>query len=105
MYFNIELLSDFVHFHFRHQFRDAAITFMHYVAGGKEKDPSWMLILPLVHFLTGLNAPFDLPTTEVGHDKSEPTWWGKRCPSFQENDKLLTEAFRKFKRNRSKWKV
>ena len=105
MHFNIKLLFDFKHFHSRHQFRDAAVAFMHYVACGKEKDPSWMLILPLVHFLTGLNAPFDLPTTEVGHDFIEPTWWGIRCPSLQENNILLTEALTKFQWNRSEWKV
>ena len=89
----------------RHLFGAALVAFMHYVACGKEKNPSWMLILPLVHFLTDLNSPFELPTTEVGHDGQEPTWWGIRCPSMKENNGLLTEAFEKFKSNLSTWKM
>lgn len=42
----------------------------------ESKNPSWLFLVPWIHFLFGLYSPYDKPTFDAGHDKKDPTWWG-----------------------------
>ena len=43
---------------------------------GKTKDPSWLYLMPWVHFLSGESSPFETQGINVSHDNKEPIWWG-----------------------------
>ncbi|XP_053391035.1 E3 ubiquitin-protein ligase rnf213-alpha-like, partial [Mercenaria mercenaria] len=43
---------------------------------GKTKDPSWLYLMPWVHFLSGKTVPFETQVVDVSHDSVKPVWWG-----------------------------
>ena len=46
------------------------------VVYGKYKDPSWLFLVPLLHFLNGDCKPYELPQKAAGHQDFKPVWWG-----------------------------
>ncbi|XP_053390334.1 E3 ubiquitin-protein ligase RNF213-like [Mercenaria mercenaria] len=40
------------------------------------KDPSWLYLMPWIHFLSEACTPFEKPPFDVNHDRKEPVWWG-----------------------------
>ena len=46
------------------------------VVKGKFKDPSWLFLVPLLHFLNGDCKPYELPRKAAGHQDYKPVWWG-----------------------------
>ncbi|XP_060597648.1 E3 ubiquitin-protein ligase rnf213-alpha-like, partial [Ruditapes philippinarum] len=74
---------------------DAILAFIKQVCS-TSKDPCWLCVLPLVHFLSDNCLPFQPPEVDVGHDKSQPTWWG-----IADIDKELDE----FKKKRGNWLI
>lgn len=55
--------------------KDAFVTLAKDIAG-TSKDPSWLFLMPWIHFLSDWCRPFDIPPLDMGHDKPEPLWWG-----------------------------
>ena len=90
--------------YYRPLFRDSVIQFVHYVGCSRDKDPSWMLLLPVAHFLTDSSSPFLLPKSEVGHDYQQPVWWGN-CVPWQGHIDPLSAAFSSFLLNKTGWKM
>ncbi|KAH3735679.1 hypothetical protein DPMN_042214 [Dreissena polymorpha] len=43
---------------------------------GTDRDPSWMLCMPLLHLVGGVCAPFEEPKVDLVHDDKTPKWWG-----------------------------
>jgi len=39
-------------------------------------NPSWLFVLPLYHFLSGLCNPFDEMKEDLSHAAHKPSWWG-----------------------------
>lgn len=42
----------------------------------QKKDPAWLYMMPMVHFLSGSCKPFDPVTDDATHAKKVPVWWG-----------------------------
>ncbi|XP_053391300.1 E3 ubiquitin-protein ligase RNF213-like, partial [Mercenaria mercenaria] len=40
------------------------------------KDPSWLYLMPWIHFLSEECKPFDNPPFQINHDDRIPKWWG-----------------------------
>ncbi|XP_053396010.1 E3 ubiquitin-protein ligase rnf213-alpha-like [Mercenaria mercenaria] len=59
----------------RTQLKEAFLTLAKHISSNS-KNPSWLFLMPWIHFLWGLCSPFDKPAFDVGHDKKDPTWWG-----------------------------
>ncbi|XP_060580486.1 E3 ubiquitin-protein ligase rnf213-alpha-like [Ruditapes philippinarum] len=43
---------------------------------GTTKDPSWLYLMPWVHFFSGESSPFETQIVDVSHDSEKPVWWG-----------------------------
>ncbi|XP_069109499.1 E3 ubiquitin-protein ligase rnf213-alpha-like [Argopecten irradians] len=43
---------------------------------GKTDNASWLFVAPLLHFLDGKSSPYQQPSTDTGHNKAQPVWWG-----------------------------
>ncbi|XP_060561077.1 E3 ubiquitin-protein ligase RNF213-like, partial [Ruditapes philippinarum] len=59
----------------RQQMKEAFLSLGKYISSNS-KNPSWLFLMPWIHFLYGLCSPFDKPAFDVTHDKKDPTWWG-----------------------------
>ena len=74
-------------FLFYRKVRTSLVKFLHKSFwDGKKVDPSWLTIMPLVHYLEGslkAFAPLDLSTFEPS-DAKEEKWW---CFSEFKNEK------------------
>lgn len=60
------------------------------------RNPCWLFLMPWVHFLSGVCAPFEEPNTDLKHDGGTPRWWGL--------DKV-SDAHGKFKQKSGKWEM
>ena len=77
--------------------KEGLLQILRSVVYGSTKDPSWLFLMPLVHFLNGDCKPFEFPTSAKGHEAVNPVWWG--IGSF---DKEVTHFQQ---RTRSPWAV
>ena len=80
---------------YRGMIKDGVLQILKAVVYGKSKDPSWLFLVPLIHFLNGDCKPFDYPPTAKGHQDVRPTWWGivpfeAAVPNFQRKDRAWT---------------
>lgn len=55
--------------------KDAFVSLAKHIAS-TSKDPSWLFLMPWIHFLSDWCSPFESPSFDVGHNKEEPLWWG-----------------------------
>ncbi|XP_053396335.1 E3 ubiquitin-protein ligase rnf213-alpha-like isoform X2 [Mercenaria mercenaria] len=59
----------------RKQVKEAFVSLAQEIAN-TSKDPSWLFLMPWIHFLSEWCSPFESPSFDVKHDKKEPLWWG-----------------------------
>ncbi|XP_053396012.1 E3 ubiquitin-protein ligase rnf213-alpha-like [Mercenaria mercenaria] len=85
---------EFLKLHFPKQlkfFKEALVMLGKSVIVDK-KNPAWLFIMPLIHFLSDTCAPYDSVTDDAAHAGNVPVWWGtshigedttKKFKSFQ----------------------
>ena len=61
---------------FRNVLKDGVLQIMKSVDYKRSKDPSWLFLVPLLHFLNGDCKPYELPSKAAGHEDVKPVWWG-----------------------------
>lgn len=59
----------------RQQVKEAFVNLAERIAN-TSRDPSWLFLMPWIHFLSDWCRPFDTPGFNVGHDQTDPIWWG-----------------------------
>lgn len=92
-------LAVFYHYAFsffhRNVIKEGLLQIVKFVINGKSKDPSWLFLTPLIHFLSDDCKPFEFPLSANEHQSTPPTWWGTSkitdlVESFKRKDSSLT---------------
>ena len=78
---------------YRKKLLEAIIEFARGIASNT-KDPSWLFVMPWIHFLSGRVKPYDAVEMDLSHDELIPKWWGS-------ND--VKESVEYFKAKTSPW--
>lgn len=42
----------------------------------KDKNPTWLYCVPLLHFISGVCSPYEEIKIDLSHSETEPKWWG-----------------------------